>query len=191
LVLRDASLTVVGYCSTGGLSSNVGDLVDGSSTYGAVGGELTQIGTGTYQYVIYPTTPGLEIEVENAGRVQARADFVSEPPRADCPPSGGDVRSVVWKTCASIVVVEWDTGWDVGTPLVAVRGFVADGASSSASLGFYVMGQRRSTEGLVLEVGFQRPQSDDVTLTLNGATLNGRDVAPPAPLVVTSRVPGR
>lgn len=156
VVARDASMVLVGLC--GDQLLHPPTIATGDRVSRAAGGMMHfNPGSATLNYHIFGPTIDNEIAIRWKDRTVASAVFHDAVRPADCgviPTSG--LRLVA---CAAIVFARWTAPIVVSGRVLGVDGMVTETLDDTNDLGFYLFGIESSDEGLIIEFGFQVPDS--------------------------------
>ena len=166
---RDASMTLIGFCSLSGhlpgeapaLAIDDGDLRPG-------GGFTQESGSGVRLFFLYAPTTAATAEVRQGDALLGRVTFGPAPAN----PCQGASSGARVAACGALVVVELPVRLpdDVtASSIVGLEGLAEDGTVDGPSLGFYYFGLTDGTGGGLLRVGFQPPSTRRVVIRLLNA----------------------
>lgn len=193
IAARDDSVTLIGLCGSGdGRRAAIpGDglsLRDGDRLMAPLGGvlgtreDLSRGPSASAVFLVFGPTAGRTLEVSTQRQTVGIATFDRQPSVESCP---GAPRGFVWVRCGALLVVRIPTKLNLPPGDVLSAGGVAQ--SDDGDVGFYFEAATRGSGGTDLEIGFRRPTSNSVTVSIDSISVKP-GLAPSAPWVTTSFV---
>lgn len=155
LALRDTSVTILAFCVKG-FPRSLPDLRVDERIIPSIGGTFERTPEGAVNYVLFPPTYKDRIDVVDDRTLLAKIAF----------PTLAIEKCLLHATrpfhvvaCGSLIVVDWKSRLAFDPSLVTLLDVqVREPSIRLGVLGFYFLGVRKGSNGLIVRFGFQRPR---------------------------------
>jgi hypothetical protein len=166
LGLRDASATIVGFCTTGhDVPRDVPTLRVSGRRLEPVGGAFTRASGRSFNYAFYPPTEAREVGVVQASTTLGTLRFETTA-SAPCRVRASAPFSVT--ACGALVVVEWRSPLRLDARrLELIDAETWESGDRSRQLGFFLLDAESGAGGVVLRFAFRRPSEGSVSVLVS------------------------